>query len=368
MKLILYFTQAVGKGKYFFIFSKFSNSFDRSLINTFLAEMDGFKQRDHIFVMGATNSEKDLDKAALRPGRFDKIIHVPIPDKKGRKDIFDLYLNKIKMPVKEDITSDLLSKMTPGFTGAEIENMVNTAIISAVDFDKTFISRQDFEDARDRVVLGIKRRIKNSNANVRSLLQTAIHQAGHTLICYKDKTCNKGIHKVSIVPRGESKGKTSTLLDDMEGTKEEFLSMIDMSLAGILAEELYFGQEKVGIGCGNDLSRATSLAKNMVKNYAMDNKFGYMVVEDDNYVSHRISGDTRNDLDVAVSNILNARSLIVKQNLQESISDLKSLAQKLIDYEELNRNDIENILTGKDVGDNDKREKKRNIRIEGIAL
>ena len=272
------------------------------------------------------------------------------------------------MPVKEEVSSDLLSKMTPGFTGAEIENMVNTAIISAVDFDKQFISKQDFEDARDRVVLGIKRRIKNSSVNVRSLLQTAVHEAGHTLVCYKDKICNKGIHKVTIVPRGETKGKTSTLLDDMEGTKEEFLSMIDMSLAGLIAEELYFGSEKVGVGCGSDLSRATSLAKNMVKHYAMDNKFGYMVVEDEYVVSHRISSDTRNDLDVAIANILKQRSTLVKQNLQDSITDLKTLAQMLIEYEELNRSDIENIMNGKDVGDDDKREKKRNVRIEAIAL
>jgi ATP-dependent metalloprotease len=332
--------------------------------------MDGFKARDHIFVMGATNSEKDLDKAALRPGRFDKIIHVPIPDKQGRRDIFDLYLKKIKMPVNPDISSDILSRMTPGFTGAEIENMVNTAIISAVDFDKQFISKQDFEDARDRVVLGIKRRIKNSTVNVRSLLQTAIHEAGHTLACYNDKICNKGIHKVTIIPRGESKGKTSTLLDDMEGTKEEFLSMIDMSLAGLIAEELYFGQEKVGVGCGSDLSRATSLAKRMVKQYAMDKKFGYMVVDDDYIVSHRISGDTRNELDVAVANILKQRSSLVKEKLKENINDLKTLAQKLVEYEELNKSDIEKILSGQDVdsSSDDKREKKRTVAIEGIAL
>ena len=196
--------------------------------------MDGFKAREHIFVMGATNSEKDLDKAALRPGRFDKILHVPVPDKKGRKDIFEHYLKKILMPVKEEVSSDLLSKMTPGFTGAEIENMVNTAIISAVDFDKQFISKQDFEDARDRVVLGIKRRIKNSSVNVRSLLQTAVHEAGHTLVCYKDKICNKGIHKVTIVPRGETKGKTSTLLDDILSNLEIYRFILLLLLIFLL--------------------------------------------------------------------------------------------------------------------------------------
>lgn len=316
--------------------------------------------------MGATNSEKDLDKAALRPGRFDKIIHVPLPDKIGRRDIFDLYLKKIKMPLKE-ISSDSLSQMTPGFTGAEIENMINTAIIGAVDVDKKYLSKEDFEDARDRVVLGIKRRIKEKN-NVRSLLQTAVHEAGHTLVCYKDKFCKNGIHKVTIVPRGDSKGKTSTLIDDIEGTKEEFISMIDMSLAGLIAEELYFGSEKVSVGCGNDLSRATNLAKSMVKLYAMDNGFGYMVVEDDYIVSHRISGNTRNSLDVSVDNILKQRTAIVKEILKTNIGELKTLSQKLVEYEELNKSDIDNILTGQEPDRTDTKSKKRDLIPGAFAI
>lgn len=326
---------------------KFSTSFERGLINTFLAEMDGFQKRDHIFVLGATNSEKDLDKAALRPGRFDKIIHVPIPDKIGRKDIFDLYLKKINLPIK-GVSSTVLSQMTPGFTGADIENMVNTAIINAVDVDKKFLDREDFEGARDRIVLGIKRKIKKKDLHARNLLQTAVHEAGHTLVCFKDKFCKEGMHKVTIIPRGEQKGKTSTLIDDMEGTKEEFISMIDMSLGGLLAEEIYFGSEKVGVGCGNDLSRATNLAKSMVKQYAMDSLFGYMVVEDDYIVSHRISTDTRNVLDTSVGNILKQRTAVVKEILNNNLEELKNLSQKLVEYEELNKNDIEKILAGKE--------------------
>lgn len=349
---------------FLFIFSKYTSSHERSLINTFLAEMDGFQKRDHIFVLGATNSEKDLDKAALRPGRFDKIIHVPIPDKQGRKEIFDLYLQNVKIPMK-NVEAEKLSKMTPGFTGAEIENMINTAIISAVDHDRQFISNDEFEDARDRVVLGIK--LKNKKQNMRSLLQTAIHEAGHTIVCYKDKICKDGIHKVTIVPRGQSKGKTSTIMDDMEGTKEEFISMIDMSLAGLIAEEIYLGTEKVSVGCGNDLSKATSLAKSMVKKYAMDPSFGYMVVDDnDTIVQHRISSDTRNSLDHAVNSILNQRTSLVKEILNNNLNELKILAQNLVEYEELNKDEIEKIIEGKD--NTGEKNKKRNISIEGIAF
>jgi ATP-dependent metalloprotease len=325
--------------------------------------MDGFKPREHIFVLGATNSEKDLDSAALRPGRFDKIIHVPLPDKIGRKEIFDLYLKKINIPYKVD--TDVLSKMSPGFTGAEIENMINIAIINAVDNDKNSLTKDDFEDARDRVVLGIKRKMKKQN--IRSLMQTAIHEAGHALACYKDKICNPTIHKVTIAQRGSSKGKTSILFDSTQVDKEELVSMIDMSLAGIIAEELYFGPEKVGVGCGNDLARATNLARSMVKKYAMDTLFGYMVVEDEYIVSHRISSGTRNDLDSSVGEILKKRSDIVKEILKNNIVDLKNIAQNLVQHEELSKDDLNRILSGQEIESKEDREQ-RNIPIPQIPI
>jgi ATP-dependent metalloprotease len=348
---------------------KFSTSYERSLINTFLSEMDGFKKNEHIFILAATNSEKDLDKAALRPGRFDKIIHVPLPDKKGRKELFELYLGRVKLPMLSDISTEVLSKMTPGFSGAEIENMINIAIISAVDSEKEQLSKSDFDDARDRVVLGIKKRL--GRQNLRSLLQTAIHEAGHTLICFKDPICRNSIHKVTITKRGNTKGKTSTLADDIEGTRKEFLSMIDMSLAGLLAEELYFGEDKVSVGCGNDLPRATNIAKGMVKKYAMNKAFGYMVVEDEYQVSHRIAANTRNTMDLAVDNILKERTSRVKETLKLNSDSLKVLAQKLVEYEELNKEDIEKILSGKENEIQQAgftREKIRDVKIEGIAL
>lgn len=345
---------------------KYSNSNERGIINTFLAEMDGFGSREHIFVMGATNSEKDLDSAALRPGRFDKIIFVPLPDKNGRKEIFDLYLEKVKMPILPDINSEVLSKMTPGFSGAEIENMVNTTILNAVDKDKPSLDKEDFEDARDRVVLGLKRKIKKEN--VRSLLQTAIHEAGHTLICFKDKICKQGIHKVTIVPRGISKGHTTTLMDDMSGTKEEYLSKIDMTLGGIIAEEIFFGSEKVTEGCGKDLGMASKIARAMVKNFGMDQNFGYMVVEDNYIVSHKISSDTRDKLDTALEMILSKRSKLVKEILKNNIVELKSLAQNLVEYEELTANDIKTILEGKEVDKTLSKNKKREYDISGFAV
>jgi len=233
--------------------------------------------------------------------------------------------------------------MTPGFTGAEIENMVNIGVINAVEKNQGEISKIDFEEARDRVVLGIKKRV--SKKNIKGLIQTAIHEAGHTIVCYKHADCNKKLHKVSIIPRGTKKGVTSTLSDDnFQGTKEEFSTLIDMSLGGFIAEELYFGKDKTSIGCGNDLSRATSLAKGMVQKYAMNKDFGYMVVEDKGEVQHKIADSTRNYLDTAAEQIIQESNERVSKLIKENMADLKNLAQKLAEYEELSKEDLDAIL------------------------
>ncbi len=255
--------------------------------------------------------------------------------------------------------------MTPGFTGAEIENMVNIGIINAVEAGQGEIKKSDFEEARDRVVLGIKKRVQKKN--IKNLIQTAIHEAGHTLVCYKNAECNKKLHKVSIIPRGDKKGITSTLSDDnFQGTKEDFSILIDRSLGGTIAEELYFGKDKTSVGCGSDLSRATNLAKKMVQEWAMNKDFGYMVVEDKGEVSHKIAGSTRNDLDSAVDKIIQEASERVNDLLKENLDDLKNLAQKLAEYEELSKEDLDAIL--RDKSSELPRERKRNVNMESPTM
>jgi cell division protease FtsH len=251
------------------------------------------------------------------------------------------------MQLKEDIDTQVLSKMTPGFTGAEIANMVNHAVISAVDKDSVILTKKEFEDARDRIILGL---IKKSGFKTeKQLLYSAIHEAGHTLVCYLNPLCKDSIFKVSVIPRGSnSKGKTSTLSEDREGTKEEFLTMIDMALGGVLAEEIYFGSEKVTTGCGNDLSRAAGLARSMVKKYGMNSSdWGYMVVDDGMEIDHRIGSNTRDSLDTASQKIVESSEKRVRYILTENLNRLKDLAQKLCEYEELNKEEIDSILSGK---------------------
>ena len=187
------------------------HSSNRSTINQILAEMDGFTSSENIIVIGATNHEGELDPAAVRPGRFDKKIHVPKPDLTGRKDILKLYLDKIK--ISKDISLDKLGKMTPGFTGADLENLVNTAISEAVHNNQNEAAMKDFENARDRILMGIER--KSVHVTDRDRMLTAIHEAGHVIAWYYTKASRK-LYKATIITRGGVQGSTFTLPDESD--------------------------------------------------------------------------------------------------------------------------------------------------------
>jgi ATP-dependent Zn protease len=214
------------------------------------------------------------------------------------------------------------------------------------------MTKEVFEESRDRVLTGIKRKINKQTLN--RLIQTAVHESGHALACYLDEICKENIHKVTIIPRGTSSSKSYTLSNDsIQGTKEEMYSFIDKSLGGIFAEEIFFDDKnKIGSGCeGGDLERATSLAKSMIKNYGMKgSEFGLQVINDSNYiVDHKISQETRDELDKVVLSVINERSAIVKKKLKDNSHLLKLLTKNLIQYEELSKEDIEKIFSGKDL-------------------
>jgi ATP-dependent metalloprotease len=181
----------------------YEHSSSRATINQFLAEIDGFEPLDNVIVIGATNHEKDLDSAAVRPGRFDKKIFIHPPDENGRTQVLEFYISKINLK-KDQLVPNKLSKMTPGFTGADIENVINISVINAVNKDKEEVTVEEFGEARDRVLMGISR--KNYNVSDKKRFLTSLHEAGHTLICYKSEFCRKNLHKVTIIPRGPAEG------------------------------------------------------------------------------------------------------------------------------------------------------------------
>lgn len=215
------------------------HSSSRGTLNQLLSEMDGFERNEEIIVIGATNHEDDLDPAAVRPGRFDKRIHVPLPDVDGRKEILDLYLNKIHKDDKVD--SKKLAKMTPGFSGAEIQNLVNTAITQAVHESKDVADLSSFEYARDRLMMGIER--KKLTMTEKDRLNTAIHEAGHATVCYFTEGAKK-LYKATVVARGGSLGATYMEPDDsdmLSTTKIKCLASIDTAMGGHVAEKLFIG-------------------------------------------------------------------------------------------------------------------------------
>lgn len=217
------------------------HSSSRATINQVLSEMDGFTKNENILVIGATNHEDHLDPAAVRPGRFDKKIHVPHPDVNGRKDIFELYLKKVAHD--ENINPMKLATMSPGFTGAEIENLVNTAVTQAVHNGKEQAEMEDFEYARDRIMMGIER--KKLSMTEKERFSTAVHEAGHTVTCFFTPGARK-LHKATIVSRGGALGVTQMMPDESDEVslnKQKAMASIDVAMGGHVAEELFIGTD-----------------------------------------------------------------------------------------------------------------------------
>lgn len=236
-------------------------------------------------MIGATNHQADLDPAAVRPGRFDKKIAVPAPDINGRTDIFNIYLDKIERDT--EIEAKKLATMTPGFTGAEIENLVNTAITEAVHRGKDKADLNDFEFARDRIMMGIER--KKLSMSEKERLNTSIHECGHTIVCYHTKGASK-LYKATIVARGGSLGATYMVpneSDSLSTTKEKVLAFIDVAMGGHVAEELFIGSTSMTTGCGSDLERATKHAYNAVRKYGMFGEDAGYISSDKNALSEK---------------------------------------------------------------------------------
>jgi len=239
----------------------------RGTINQILSEMDGFNQTSNIIVIGATNLERSIDKAIMRPGRFDKTIHIPYPDYEGRKKILQYYLNKIKYD-KDSVKCETLSSAIIGFTGADIKNFVNISILNCVKNKRPQAIHEDFEFGLDRVRMGIGR--KNMSVSNEEKYLTAYHEGGHTLINLLTPG-SLPLHKCTILPRGPSLGHTAFLPDkDLHNTtKQQMLASIDGLLGGRQAEEMIYGTDEITTGCSSDLQQATKAAYSYVRNFGM---------------------------------------------------------------------------------------------------
>ena len=282
----------------------------------------------------------------MRPGRFDKKIHVPLPDVGGRQEILDLYLNKIAKA--DEVESKKLAKMTPGFSGAEIENLVNTAITQAVHEEKEMADISSFEYARDRLMMGIER--KKLSMTEKDRLNTAIHEAGHATVCYFTEGASK-LYKATVVARGGSLGATyMEPSDDMSTTKLKVLAQIDTAMGGHVAEKLFIGNSKVTTGCSGDFQGATSYAYQAVLRFGM---FG----EDVGYMSSELkdlSEEAKAKVDQKVKQLLEESEQRVESLLLKKDKEMRVLAKNLYWYDYLDAKEMDTIFKGGQISGKEK--------------
>lgn len=318
-------------------------------INQLLSEMDGFSQNEGVIVMGATNRANDLDKALLRPGRFDVQVTVPVPDYKGRKELFEHYLGKVHASM--DIDTDMLCRTTVGFTGADIENLVNQGALKSATDDMEVVTQESLEFARDKILMGPERRTRLPDKEQN--LMTAYHEGGHALVAYFTEKANS-LHKVTIVSRGNSLGHTSTLpeRDLYSQTKEQLSAAMDVMLGGRVAEELIYGSDRVTTGCEDDLKKANILATRMVKDFGMSEKIGMRVVREEESQSQIVlsnfSDATSELVESEISRLLDESKERVRDLLTQHRNELKLLAEALLKYETLDAAEVKLVIEGKD--------------------
>uniref|UniRef100_A0A0K8VX04 ATP-dependent zinc metalloprotease YME1 n=2 Tax=Bactrocera latifrons TaxID=174628 RepID=A0A0K8VX04_BACLA len=304
--------------------------------------MDGFHQNAGVIVLGATNRRDDLDQALLRPGRFDVEVVVSTPDFTGRKEILSLYLAKI---LHDEINLDMLARGTSGFTGADLENMINQAALRAAIDGAETVTMKHLESARDKVLMGPERkaRLPDEEAN----LITAYHEGGHAIVAYYTKESHP-LHKVTIMPRGPSLGHTAYIPEKerYHVTKAQLLAMMDTMMGGRAAEELVFGVEKITSGASSDLKQATSIATHMVKDWGMSEKVGLRTFDNAKglVAAESLGPNTVEIVDAEIKRILNESYERAKAILRKHTKEHKALAEALLKYETLDAEDIKAIM------------------------
>ena len=317
-------------------------------LNQLLVEMDGFEANEGVIIVAATNRPDVLDPALLRPGRFDRQVIVPAPDVKGREAILQVHAKKV--PLAETIDWKIIARGTPGFTGADLENMVNEAALLAARNGQQKVTMSDLDKAKDKVMMGAERRSMIITEKEKEI--TAYHEAGHALIA-KLLPGTDPLHKVTIIPRGRALGLTQQLPTDDKYThaKSFLLNNICILLGGRVAEELIFNE--ITTGSGNDIERASDLARKMVCEWGMSDSLGPLTFgkkEEQIFLGREISKhrdyseDTAIKIDGEVRDIVVTANAKVKQMLTEHLADLKAIAQALLEKETLVLDDIETLM------------------------
>ncbi|CAM5094213.1 unnamed protein product [Eretmochelys imbricata] len=314
--------------------------YSRQTINQLLAEMDGFKPNEGVIIIGATNFPEALDNALIRPGRFDMQVTVPRPDVKGRTEILKWYLNKIKYD--QSLDPEIIARGTVGFSGAELENLVNQAALKAAVDGKDMVTMKELEFSKDKILMGPERRsveIDDKNKTI-----TAYHESGHAIIAYYTKDAMP-INKATIMPRGPTLGHVSLLPenDRWSETRSQLLAQMDVSMGGRVAEELVFGSDHITTGASSDFDNATKIAKLMVTRFGMSEKLGVMTYTD----TGKLSPETQSAIEQEIRTLLRDSYERAKNILKTHAKEHKNLAEALLTYETLDAKEIQIVVEGK---------------------
>ncbi len=322
-------------------------------LNQLLVEMDGFEGNEGVIVIAATNRPDVLDPALLRPGRFDRQVVVPLPDIRGREQILKVHMRKV--PMAEGVKASLIARGTPGFSGADLANLVNEAALFAARANKREVDMEDLEKAKDKIMMGAERRSMVMSDDEKRL--TAYHEAGHAIIG-RLVPKHDPVYKVSIIPRGRALGVTMFLPEEdrYSMSKEQLESQISSLFGGRIAEELIFGPESVTTGASNDIKRATEIARNMVTKWGLSEKLGPLMYSEDeeevflgrSVTQHKnVSDDTAHIIDSEIRAIIDRNYQRAHTMLTERIDILHAMAEALIKYETIDADQIDDIMNGR---------------------
>lgn len=324
-------------------------------LNQLLVEMDGFEANENVILIAATNRPDVLDPALLRPGRFDRQVTVTNPDKKGREEILKVHVKKV--PLAKDVNLSVIARGTPGFSGADLANLVNEAALLAARKNKHKVTSSDFDEAKDKVLMGSERRSMAMDENEKKL--TAYHEAGHA-ICSLYVESTDPIHKATIIPRGRALGMVQQLpeKDQYSYSRIKILSRLIIMMGGRVAEELKFGEKNVTSGASSDIAAATNLARSMVTEWGMSEKLGpVLYAENTGEVflgksvtqSKNMSEETARLVDAEIKQLVVDAHDKAYKLLQEKSEEWERLAQALLEYETLTGEEIEQVIKGEKV-------------------
>ena len=322
-------------------------------LNQLLVEMDGFEGNEGIIVIAATNRPDVLDPALLRPGRFDRQVVVPLPDVRGREQILRVHMRRV--PLSDDVKPALIARGTPGFSGADLANLVNEAALFAARANKRIVGMDEFERAKDKIMMGAERRSMVMTEEEKRM--TAYHEAGHAIVGMTVPE-HDPVYKVTIIPRGRALGLTQFLpeQDRYSMSKRRLESTIATLFGGRVAEELIFGPEAVTTGASNDIERATELARNMVTKWGLSDKLGPLTYSEEtgevflgrSVTQHKqVSDVTAHAIDEEVRRVIECNYKTAREILTAALDKLHSMAEALIKYETIEEDQLKDIMAGR---------------------